>query len=211
MPCVLYTFLWACTGCLAFKFLHLEQRRWTCSPNSAPAPPVWPSAPIPPPEGGDMVSSPQRPLSALIEELGRTPPPASVTVGEVWGPPSLLCPGRGPLPQDPLLLPSPPWHGAWAVLWVQPEGLGTSLDPPVGRCLPGPVWTATTGSFSLQPSPGGSQRLVRIVTVDRTKASALCSSFDGTQSGKAGPRCWEGLQAAGLAQGAPPQREQDGS
>ncbi|CAK6438592.1 unnamed protein product [Pipistrellus nathusii] len=46
---------------------------------------------------------------------------------------------------------------------------------------------AQQSSSTRKPSPGGSQRLVRIVTVDRTKASALCSSFDGTQS-DASPR-----------------------
>ncbi|XP_036268094.1 caspase recruitment domain-containing protein 14 isoform X2 [Pipistrellus kuhlii] len=46
---------------------------------------------------------------------------------------------------------------------------------------------AQQSSSARKLSPGGSQRLVRIVTVDRTKASALCSSFDGAQSGEAGP------------------------
>lgn len=153
-----------------------------CYLGCAPAPTAWPSAPITPSEGGDLVSSPHR-----HSVLRARSPPGSITAGEVWGPSSLPCPGQGPLPQDPLLLSSP-WHGAWAVLWAQPEGPGTSLEPPVGRCLPGPVWTAgTTGPFSLQPSSGGPQRLVRIVTVDRTKASALCSSFDRAQSDPSQP------------------------
>ncbi|ELK38299.1 Caspase recruitment domain-containing protein 14 [Myotis davidii] len=41
---------------------------------------------------------------------------------------------------------------------------------------------AQQSSSARKPSSGGPQRLVRIVTVDRTKASALCSSFDRAQS-----------------------------
>ncbi|XP_008153218.3 caspase recruitment domain-containing protein 14 [Eptesicus fuscus] len=52
---------------------------------------------------------------------------------------------------------------------------------------------AQQSSSARKPSPGGPQRLVRIVTVDRTKASAPCSPFDGAQSdpsqlGDASPR-----------------------
>ncbi|XP_036195040.1 caspase recruitment domain-containing protein 14 isoform X2 [Myotis myotis] len=52
---------------------------------------------------------------------------------------------------------------------------------------------AQQSSSARKPSSGGPQRLVRIVTVDRTKASALCSSFDRAQSdpsqlGDASPR-----------------------
>ncbi|XP_023382738.1 caspase recruitment domain-containing protein 14-like [Pteropus vampyrus] len=54
----------------------------------------------------------------------------------------------------------------------------------VGR-TPGPRPCVGSDSSSsllpLQQPPGGPQKLVRIVSVDRTKASPLCSSFDGAQ------------------------------
>lgn len=128
-----------------------------------PLHPAWPSAPITPSEGGDLVSSPHRTLSAPSKELGLPPPPASITAGEVWGPRSLPCPGRGPLPQDSLLLSSPR-HRPWVVLWAQPEGPGTSLDLPVGRCLPWPSvdgrnnWSLLPAAVFWRPPEGGPHR-----------------------------------------------------
>ncbi|XP_016061795.1 PREDICTED: caspase recruitment domain-containing protein 14 [Miniopterus natalensis] len=45
---------------------------------------------------------------------------------------------------------------------------------------------AQQSTTTRKPSSGGPQKLVRIVTVDRTKASPLCSSFDGAQSDPSG-------------------------
>lgn len=56
------------------------------------------------------------------------------------------------------------------------------------------AWTPACPSSLLQQSSGAPQKLVRIVSVDRTKASPLRSSFDGA--------LWEPSKLEGEAGGA---------
>ena len=112
-----------------------------------------------------------------------------------WGPllfplASHGCPAReggwGAQPEDPLLPPSVTYPlagglGLLAVQQAQPGSPGTTLD------LPAEVWCQPPSPvgrpFSLVQQPSaGAQKLVRIVSMDRTKASPLWSSFDGGQS-----------------------------
>lgn len=70
----------------------------TWSHPCTPASPAWPPAPIAPSEGGDLVSSPQRTLSALSQKLELSPPyphPHLHHSGQGVGPPSLRVLGKG--------------------------------------------------------------------------------------------------------------------
>lgn len=87
------------------------------------------------------------------------------------------------------------WCGAWAS-WLF-SGQSLVVQGPAWIWQLARVLTACTParpSSLLQQSSGGSQKLVRIVSVDRTRASPLRSSFDGA--------LWEPSKLEGEAGGA---------
>lgn len=179
------------------------------SPPQVPSsPPSLPSAPLPDsPEVGGLVLSRHRTLSRPGQGTGRP------TIAAGGGShPSSLPHRAGPV--------QAPWGGSAgapspAPLVCPSAGPGRPVGAPAGR-VPGPqpcVEAGTTSgpSFLLQQTSGGPQKLVRIVTVDRTKARPPCSPSDGAPSdpgglggearmlawvGAAGRGCWEGPRAA---------------